>query len=384
LQNGGKDKDDDEKRPAAFKAFQRQWLAVYLVTMLADWLQGTHMYTLYTSYNQPAGALFGIGFTSSAVFGTFLGLLVDKYGRRLGCIMFCVLELVINILEHVNDFHLLALGRVLGGLSTSLLFTSFESWMVSEHRRRGFKEEWIAETFAIAQMGNGFMAVLAGVLAQMVADAFGDIGPFQLAILLTVIALVLVFTWEENYGGDKSDEGKRSGQGNIFYDSLKCIKNDHKVLLLGLIQSFFEGAMYTFVIMWVPTLALMVPGGKPGVQDWEKFSPGQGWIFSAMMISISIGGELFAGMLKVICFVFHVTGSSRYLHLRYSCARQHRWTNVFLSSMPYSCVVASSLVLFFFICIRGSRHESIHMHTANKRDTVLRRQAKARSMLSSF
>jgi MFS family permease len=300
MQGGSKDdKDDDEKRPAAFKSFQRQWLAVYLVTMLADWLQGTHMYTLYTSYNQPAGALFGIGFTSSAIFGTFLGLFVDKYGRRLGCIMFCVLELVINMLEHVNDFHLLALGRVLGGLSTSLLFTSFESWMVSEHRKRGFKEDWIAETFALAQMGNGFMAVLAGVLAQMVADAFGDIGPFQLAIALTIIALVLVFSWEENYGGDKNEEGKSSGSGNIFRDSLACIRNDHKVLLLGLIQSFFEGAMYTFVIMWVPTLALMVPGGKPGTQDWEKFSPGQGWIFSAMMISISIGGELFAGMLKV-------------------------------------------------------------------------------------
>jgi predicted MFS family arabinose efflux permease len=225
---------------------------------------------------------------------------VDKYGRRSGCIMYCVLELIINLLEHVNDFHLLALGRVLGGLSTSLLFTSFESWMVSEHRKRGFKEDWIAETFAMAQMGNGFMAVIAGVLAQVVADAFGDIGPFQLAIVLTLIALVLVFMWEENYGGDKK-EGQNTGEGNIFRDSLACIRNDHKVLLLGLIQSFFEGAMYTFVIMWVPTLALMVPGGKPGVQDWEKFSLGQGWIFSAMMISISIGGELFAGMLKV-CF----------------------------------------------------------------------------------
>ncbi len=32
--------------------------------------------------------------------------------------------------QHVNNFPLLILGRVLGGLSTSLLFTAFESWMV--------------------------------------------------------------------------------------------------------------------------------------------------------------------------------------------------------------------------------------------------------------
>lgn len=31
----------------AFRSFQLQYLSVYLITMLADWLQGTHMYTLY-------------------------------------------------------------------------------------------------------------------------------------------------------------------------------------------------------------------------------------------------------------------------------------------------------------------------------------------------
>ena len=36
------------------------------------------MYSLYESYGQPPGMLFSIGFTSSAVFGTFLGILVDK------------------------------------------------------------------------------------------------------------------------------------------------------------------------------------------------------------------------------------------------------------------------------------------------------------------
>jgi hypothetical protein len=34
---------DDE----AFARFQQQYLAVYALIMLADWLQGTHMYSLY-------------------------------------------------------------------------------------------------------------------------------------------------------------------------------------------------------------------------------------------------------------------------------------------------------------------------------------------------
>jgi hypothetical protein len=60
----------------------------------------------------------------------------------------------------------LLFGRVLGGLSTTLLFTAFESWMVSEHRRQGFGEELLAGTFSVASAGNGIMAILAGLLAQ--------------------------------------------------------------------------------------------------------------------------------------------------------------------------------------------------------------------------
>ncbi len=43
----------------------------------------------------------------------------------------------------------------------------------------GFPEEWLASTFSVATVGNGIMAVLAGVVAQVAADKLGDIGPFQ-------------------------------------------------------------------------------------------------------------------------------------------------------------------------------------------------------------
>jgi hypothetical protein len=92
---------------------------------------------------------------------------VDRWGRRLGCIVYCVLEVAINVLEHYPDMRLLMLGRILGGMSTSLLFSAFESWMVSEHRRRGFPERLLSSTFALASWGNGIMAIAAGFLAQI-------------------------------------------------------------------------------------------------------------------------------------------------------------------------------------------------------------------------
>ena len=88
-------------KASEFNAFQREYLAVYLVIMLADWLQGTNMYTLYSGYGVSVSTLFLTGFSSSLVFGTFVGLLVDAYGRKRACVLFCVLEIAINVMEHV-------------------------------------------------------------------------------------------------------------------------------------------------------------------------------------------------------------------------------------------------------------------------------------------
>jgi predicted MFS family arabinose efflux permease len=131
-----------------FDAFRRSYLSVYLVIMLADWMQGTHMYTLYLSYNVNISALFLTGFLTGAIFAPFLGSLVDKFGRKRSCIVYCLLEIMINWIEHYNDFRTLLLGRILGGISTNLLFSAFESWMATEHRKRGFPEEWMARTYS--------------------------------------------------------------------------------------------------------------------------------------------------------------------------------------------------------------------------------------------
>eukprot|EP01032_Pedospumella_encystans_P001527 gene1527-1769_t len=64
---------NDDKRDGSTKAmtvefrlFQFQYLGVYLTIMLADWLQGTNMFTLYSSYGVNVGTLFLTGFLSSA------------------------------------------------------------------------------------------------------------------------------------------------------------------------------------------------------------------------------------------------------------------------------------------------------------------------------
>merc|ERR1712157_240322 len=102
--NSEKEPSGDGKSKTALKdqfdVFRRKYILVYLVIMLADWMQGTHMYTLYLSYNVNASALFITGFLSGAIFAPFLGSFVDKFGRKRSCVAYCVLEIIINVLEH--------------------------------------------------------------------------------------------------------------------------------------------------------------------------------------------------------------------------------------------------------------------------------------------
>ena len=65
-------------RGTEFAAFQRSYIVVYVVVMLADWLQGTHMFTLYTEYAQTnpsvsVGTLFFTGFLAAGILSTFTG-----------------------------------------------------------------------------------------------------------------------------------------------------------------------------------------------------------------------------------------------------------------------------------------------------------------------
>eukprot|EP00461_Guttulinopsis_vulgaris_P010652 UN10730 len=68
-----------------FILFQRTWLAVYLLAMFSDWLQGPYAYALYNSLNFTKSeiALLSVtGFGSSMLVGTFAGSLSDSFGLR--------------------------------------------------------------------------------------------------------------------------------------------------------------------------------------------------------------------------------------------------------------------------------------------------------------
>jgi hypothetical protein len=183
--------------------------------------------------------------------------------------------------KHSPDFNWLLFGRLTGGIATSILFSSFEAWLVGEHNKHFYPAEWLNQTFALATLGNGVMAILAGQLGAMVRDYFDSlVAPFDLAIVfLTIAAAVIVFTWSENKGDAVSLTPDRGDTRPKFQVAMDTFKRDPKVLILGLIQSSFEGSMYIFVFMWTPKL--------------EPFFPDlpHGQVFGCFMACMMIGSS---------------------------------------------------------------------------------------------
>mmetsp|Transcript_96046 Transcript_96046/g.220189 ORF Transcript_96046/g.220189 Transcript_96046/m.220189 type:complete len:460 (+) Transcript_96046:73-1452(+) len=288
---------------AAFKIFQRRYLAGALLAMAADWLQGPYVYALYESYgitHEQNATLFVFGFGSSAVFGTFVGSLADRFGRRRLVFVYCGTYIAACVTKHFRVFEVLLFGRVLAGISTSLLFSVFDSWLVCEHNSRGFLPSAVGETFSMFFFGNSLVAIAAGTVAQWGADAMpltesglgnnlmygGYTAPFDIAAVALVVCFVVVgWFWTENYGS--AGDAKTSGAS--FGGLVLQVMQTPKLLCCGLASACFEGSMYIFVFFWTPSVT---------EKDAEK--PPYGIIFASFMVCCMLGSKLYALFAKTI------------------------------------------------------------------------------------
>ncbi|CAB4302080.1 unnamed protein product [Prunus armeniaca] len=231
---------------STFNSFKNNYLFVYSLMMAGDWLQGPYVYYLYSTYGYgkgDIGQLFIAGFGSSMLFGTIVGSLADKQGRKRACVTYCITYILSCITKHSPQYKVLMLGRILGGIATSLLFSAFESWLVAEHNKRGFEQQWLSITFSKAIfLGNGVVAILAGLLGNTLVDALalGPVAPFDAAsCFLTIGMFVILFSWTENYG----DPSENKDLLTQFRGAAVAIASDEKIALLGAIQSLFEGSI---------------------------------------------------------------------------------------------------------------------------------------------
>lgn len=287
----------------AFRHFQSTFLRAYLLALWADWLQGPYLYKLYRHYSfleSQIAILYVCGLASCVLFAPFAGWLPQALGRRQTCLLFCLSYSACCLTKLSRDYFVLIVGRVLGGLSTSLLTTTFEAWYVHRHVEvHDFPKEWILSTFAKAATWNHGLAVGAGLVANMLAEwlHLGPVAPFLLAVpCLACCGWVVLTDWgkEEAEQGPEGDKqtlilGAPNGSVNRLsararfsrscQDGLRCLLSDRRVMLLGGVQALFESVLYIFVFLWTPVL--------------DPHGPPLGIVFSCLMAASMAGSSLY-------------------------------------------------------------------------------------------
>ncbi|KAF8644904.1 hypothetical protein AX16_008187 [Volvariella volvacea WC 439] len=256
----------------------------------ADWLQGPYIYSLYREqYNFPervVAVLFVTGFMSAGLTAPLIGVWADQHGRKKSCLAFCIAYTLACICILFPSLPVLLVGRVLSGISTSILFSAFESWLISSANSLALPQADLSTIMGRATLVNGFVATSAGVVSNQLVHSFDSYAtPFMASGALLMLGYAIIkTTWTENYGahsGSADDlfQVKRLGQ------AWRIVRQDPLLLVLGLTQTCFEGSMYLFVFIWVPSL-----------QEAATSSPPLGYVFSSFMICMMLGSILYTAI----------------------------------------------------------------------------------------
>ena len=151
------------------------YLPAYALAITADWLQGPYVYALYSALGfdrTDINMLFVIGFGTSMLAGPFIGQLADRFGRKQMILtMYCGMYTLACVTKHFDLYWALLIGRLCGGVATSVLFSCFESWLVAEHNRLGLAHAALKQVLTYQYFINGLAGCLIGILAQLVVDS---------------------------------------------------------------------------------------------------------------------------------------------------------------------------------------------------------------------
>ena len=131
---------------------------------------------------------------SAGISASFAGTFADRYGRRTACLAYCVLYSLSSSTLLADDIRVLFLGRVLGGICGTLLWSVFESWLVAEFNQLMLDETSVLDgIFSAMTILNSLVAICAGVLAEWLVGVAGTAkAPFVASIGCLLFAFVAI------------------------------------------------------------------------------------------------------------------------------------------------------------------------------------------------
>lgn len=169
----GSDRGSGDQQHATFRRLRRRYNVVYTLGTFGDWIQGAYLYALYSEHGYDMasiGYIFVLGYFASASVGTYVSSLGDRYGYRRFVILYGTAYGIACLLMRSSNLVILLASRVASGVAYSLLFSSFESWAITEADRLRLDRRYLVGLFSTATFFNACSAVAAGVVGNLVVD----------------------------------------------------------------------------------------------------------------------------------------------------------------------------------------------------------------------
>ena len=253
-------------------------------------------------------SLYCLGFITGAFTAPITGPLIDRFGRKKSALLYCALEVGINMLEQFPFLSGLIVSRIVGGITTNLLSTVFEAWLDTEYRNRGFAKEEYETLMRDSVVVSNLAAIASGYLAHTLAESFGNTGPFQGAVTCTAVAFVVILVlWSENYGKrlgqQDGEEDKNKSKSPIaqLKETVTFIKSDSRILRVCITQGLTLGSLHIFIFLWSPLLKEFSAGCSGAVWGLDsQGEPAYGLIFGAYMAAGVLGGLCSSGVRKIV------------------------------------------------------------------------------------
>ncbi|KAK5634522.1 hypothetical protein RRF57_010235 [Xylaria bambusicola] len=266
------------------REFRRTFLRVYLLVIGSEWLQNPFMYSLFrtekTLDEATVAALYSSTYVAAAVSALFVGYLTDRFGRRRACLVFCGIHSLAAVSVCFDQLPILILGRVLGGVALTLLWTAFESWLVAEYNERGFARSSLSLSSLFGSMTTSkcITAIFAG----------GELSALDLCA-----AILMVQTWSENWGFSPTVGTTMTNDDNTVIETQEQLLLsqaagsiwDLRVWAMSFVTCCFDGTIFLFMFFWPETLQDAHDRGHPN----EDGTIPHGVIFASFMAIMVLG-----------------------------------------------------------------------------------------------
>ncbi len=277
-------------------------MIVFQIAKSADWCLGPYVYEFFQGYHhltfEMTARMIGISFLANLFLGPLLvGYLNDKSDKKFPCLLYGIMLALSCSIRQIKHPLALIMSQICFGISSSVLYTSFENWFVSETNNKikcpQVKDLIISSAFEKSMIGDSFTAVGVSVITGQLKSRYGIQAPYMFSIGLAMTCFFVSSFILTGIDVKEAEENKHEVE-DVFKnikESLVVCKNNKFIILIGVTESLLFAVLHIFIFSWNPTLIKMN----------ENLDTGD--VFTMFMMALMLGGASFRVR---FLFIYHI------------------------------------------------------------------------------